>query len=160
MARLTATVRACTVDVRLFMNDLRPTVLDDFGLWEALREHIERLADEVSFAISLSIDPALERWRTPHEALLYRLLQEALLNARKHAQASQVRVACHRAGDAVVLEVTDDGRGFDPAAIASGHYGLLTMRERAEAIGGRCDIVSARAHGTTVRVTLPAGDAA
>ncbi len=154
--QLSALVRRCTADIRALMNDLRPTVLDDFGLWEALREHILRLADREEVAVSLAIDPALAAWRSPHEALIFRLVQEALLNIRKHARARNARVDCAVDESDIVLTVSDDGIGFDPAAVASGHYGLLTMRERAEALGGQFALESAPGHGTTVRITLSA----
>lgn len=156
LARLATSVRACAADVRNLMNDLRPTVLDDFGLWEALREHLARSADELPFTVSLAIDAELERWRSPHEALLFRLLQEAVLNVRKHAGARHVRIAGRRHDASVILTVADDGQGFAPVAVTSGHYGLLTMRERAEAIGGSCDVDSTPGRGTTVRVIIPA----
>lgn len=154
LARLAGSVRQCAGDVRTLMNDLRPTVLDDFGLWEALREHLASNAEQLPFAVTLDIDPALKRWRSPHDASLFRLLQEALLNVRKHAAARHVHIACRLAGDTVVLTVRDDGQGFDPEAVTSGHYGLLTMRERAEAIGGSFVVDAAPGRGTTVEVSV------
>ena len=93
------------------------------------------------------------------EEHLYRLAQEALHNVVKHAGADRVRVrleALEREG-VLVLELTDDGVGFDTARAHPGHLGLRTMEERARAIGGRLEIQSAPGAGTTVRVVVPLG---
>ena len=92
------------------------------------------------------------------EEHLYRLGQEALANASKHAQATQVTVAVTNDGTKVGLEVRDDGRGFDPAATYAGHLGLTTMRSRAGDIGAQIKIDSAPERGTLVRVQLPITD--
>ena len=149
--------RAFAGDVRAMMNDLRPTVLDDFGLNEALGEYVAAFDPTAPFAVKLDIDPALKTWRSDADATLFRIVQESLLNVRKHAAAKHATITLARRGADVELVVADDGEGFDPDAVGPRHFGLLTMRERAEAFGGRIDIESAWGAGTKVIVRIPAG---
>ncbi len=147
--------RAFAGDVRTMMNDLRPTVLDEFGLDEALREYVAAFYPTAPFAVELDIDPGLKVWRSEADATLFRIVQESLLNVRKHAAAKHATVSLKRQGADIELVVTDDGEGFDPDAVGPRHFGLLTMRERAEAFGGRFDIESAWGAGTRVLVRIP-----
>ena len=82
-------------------------------------------------------------------------MQEALNNVRKHADATVVRLRLERAGGGVRISITDNGRGFDPADVPANHFGLRTMRERAEMIGGRLTIDSRVSAGTAVVVEVP-----
>jgi len=96
------------------------------------------------------------------EEQLYRLTQEALGNVVKHAQASCVRVRfqlTHPGAGQLLLEISDDGIGFDPSAARPGHMGLRTMAERAAALGGTLEVSSRPGSGTAVRVTVPLGGA-
>ncbi|MDN5939280.1 MAG: sensor histidine kinase [Salinisphaera sp.] len=146
LAELAVIVRECTRDVRAIMNDLRPTVLDELGFFEAASEYLNRLADSAPFALQIRIDPTLHAWRSR---------QEALLNAHKHAHARQVQVSLAPQDNEVVLRIVDDGCGFEAAEIPVGHYGLMTMRERAEAAGGRLAVAGGPDRGTQVEVRLP-----
>ena len=153
---LEATVRACTHDVRSIMNELRPTVLDELGFYEAASEHLSRHAETAPYRLVRRIDPALRDWRSRQDAMLFRLLQEALLNIQKHAQAVTVEVLLEPQGDQVVLSISDDGQGFDPDKVPLGHYGLMTMRERAEAAGGTLHVdAGGNRRGTRIEVRLP-----
>ncbi len=92
------------------------------------------------------------------EAQALRLLQEALTNVRKHAQARRVMIAARREDATFVLEIIDDGRGFDPATASPSdwpHFGLATMRERAASVSGTVEISSQPGAGTRVRFRLP-----
>ena len=90
------------------------------------------------------------------EEALYRIAQEALNNALKHAAAASVAVRIDAEGDELRLEVTDDGQGFDPERVRDrGGLGLVTMRQRAEGLHGTFEIVSTPGQGTTVRVQVP-----
>ncbi|TDU26850.1 signal transduction histidine kinase [Panacagrimonas perspica] len=153
---LESTVRACTHDVRSIMNELRPTVLDELGFFEAASEYLGRQSELLPFRLVRRIDPSLRDWRSRQDAMLFRLLQEALLNIQKHAKATTVEVLLEARGDEVVLSISDDGQGFDPENVPLGHYGLMTMRERAEAAGGelRVDAFGGR-RGTRIEVRLP-----
>jgi len=148
-------MRACADELRAITNALRPMVLDDFGFVEALREHVAGLAGgDGTPRVTLAVDAPEPR--TPAvRVMLFRVLQEALLNALKHAGATDVRVAFATAADALVLTIRDDGRGFDPRAVPRGHLGLVYMRERAEACGGRLEVRSRPGSGTEIRVSVP-----
>jgi signal transduction histidine kinase len=137
------------------MNDLRPTVLDHFGLCEALSEYLTSLVGSVPFAIETRFDPQLQGWRSRQDVTLFRLMQEALLNVRKHAQATRVEVSLRLSDGNVVLSVRDNGCGFDPSSVPSGHLGLLMMRERAQAASGTLEIDTSAGSGTTVRLKFP-----
>jgi two-component system, NarL family, sensor kinase len=146
----------CTSDVRAFMNELRPNVLDELGLCEALVEYVAAMQPIVPFEIKTCFDPNLTKWRSKEDAMLFRLVQEAMLNVRKHAHASKLTVNLRRSRDGVSLEISDDGKGCDLGAVPSGHFGLLTMRERAEVSGGKMTIRSSPNAGTTILVKFKA----
>ena len=157
LARLGHDARACSDTIRTLMNELRPPVLDDFGFTEALREYVAALATHGGLAVALDVDDAVRSARPEVNVTLFRILQEAVVNVRKHAAAARLSIEFRRADAARLrLVVRDDGRGFDPAAPARGHFGLLYMRERAEACGGARAISSAPGAGTEIPVTVPA----
>jgi len=156
LSNLAGETRACADDVRVLMNELRPTILDDLGIAETLGELVTTMRERVPFTIELAVSPELRKWRSSQDALLFRLVQEALLNIRKHARATQVSIQLRRQGDRVLVEIADDGIGFDPAGVQSGHYGLLIMQERARALGGTLDIASSADAGTRVSIQLSA----
>src|SRR4051794_35643341 len=142
-------------NLRAIITELRPAALDELGLAPA----IEALVARVSAVEGLSVDAVLELepdgggLSQDLETTVYRLVQEALTNVAKHAQADAVRVVVRAAGGRLEVEVADDGDGFDPAA-ATGGFGLAGMRERVELSGGRLD-VTAGPQGTTVRAVVP-----
>jgi signal transduction histidine kinase len=157
LARLGGDARACSSEIRALMNDLRPPVLDDFGFTEALREYVADLADHADLAVALDVDDSARTGRPEVNVTLFRILQEAVVNVRKHAGARRLSIEFRRADAARLrLVVRDDGRGFDPGVPTPGHFGLLTMRERVEACGGALAIASAPGAGTEIAVTVPA----
>ncbi len=91
----------------------------------------------------------------PIEETLYRIAQEALHNIVKHAAAKQVRLDIRRDGADVLMSITDDGKGFDPASVPDGHLGLAGMRARADRIGATFTCISTPGNGATVAVTVP-----
>ncbi len=141
-------IRDTVLDVRRIVEGLRPPALDDLGLVEALRQ----LAERSGLAVTVDARP-LPRLPAAVEAAAYRVVQEALGNATRHAGASHVLVRVCTSGDGLAVEVTDDGTG-DVRPRPDG-LGLRSMRERAEEIGGRFDLRATPGEGTTVRVTLP-----
>lgn len=154
--RLADDARACADEIRTVTNELRPTVLDDFGFVEALREYAAALQAQGELAVALRVDAACP----PAPAVgvvLYRVLQEAILNVRKHAAARHVEIELTSERGALRLCVRDDGRGFDPAILPRGHFGLLFMRERVEGCGGRLEVRSRPGSGSEVRATVPVG---
>jgi signal transduction histidine kinase len=141
-------------DVRTLAVELRPTVLDDFGLAPALERLAATFAERTGIAtdIETRLD---ERLPTEVETTLYRLVQEALTNVVKHAAASHVSIVVGARRDRVVLTVDDDGRGFDEAEVGPGSLGLLGMRERLALVGGSLEVESPVSGGTTLASQVP-----
>ncbi|HXF84891.1 MAG TPA: HAMP domain-containing protein [Anaerolineales bacterium] len=134
---------------------LRPRVLDDLGLAAAL----ERLAHEWQARYKIPVDVVIqldERLPGEIETALYRIVQEALTNIARHAQAKSASILVEKRGGSVRAIVEDDGVGFDPSAqLGERHLGLLGMRERAELLGGTLTIESAPQSGTSVFIEIP-----
>ena len=137
--------------------DLRPAVLDDLGLIPALKWYCGRQAQRAGVAIELALD-AIDLKSAPQlESTCFRIVQESVTNALRHAKARRIQVTLHRDEDSLVLEIADDGTGFAPAAarrrgLAGESSGLLGMEERANLLGGRLGIDSAPGAGTRVWV--------
>ena len=151
-------IREEVSDLRKMMSELRPPALDNLGLVAALQEQLAAVGREAG--LESSIDSTLDtRLQPAQEIVLYRVAQEALTNTVKHAGADRVWILLKPMDGHVVLEVGDDGGGFDPseaaASVSSGHFGLLGMRERIEMAGGKWDLVSGAGSGTVVRAWLP-----
>jgi signal transduction histidine kinase len=144
-------------NLRGIISDLRPSLLDDLGLVPAVEALLDRRRDAglaVSSEISLSVDSDRTAALSPElETTVYRLVQESLTNVVKHADATSVHVRIVGQEGRLVIEVSDDGRGFDPSARTAG-FGLAGMRERVYLAGGELEITPAEA-GTTVRCILP-----
>ena len=147
-------VREVVGEARQVIHDLRPTVLDDFGLAAAVRLQVQTLRSE---GLEVGLEETLGDERLPPEVetTLFRVAQEALTNVRKHARASRVRVVLDRQGSAVRLQVTDDGRGFEPHGATKSNgpgerVGLSGMRERLSLLGGRFGLQSEPGSGTTL----------
>jgi signal transduction histidine kinase len=145
-------------DVHRLAYQLHPSTLDDLGLTEALRIECDRVSRLESVPVRMRApEPAPE---LPRDAALglFRIAQEALRNAVRHARATGVDLALEPEGSGVRLSIRDDGAGFDPAADRGrASLGLASMRERAELFGGRLDIRSSPGRGTTIEVWAPAG---
>jgi signal transduction histidine kinase len=141
-------------DVRRLAVELRPKVLDDFGLVSAL----ERLAETFDEATGIRVQvETLTNERLPGEVetTLFRIAQEALTNIVKHAQAQNVTVLLTRREGIAAIVIEDDGRGFDPELGDPDGIGLVGMRERAELLGGRLRIESSPGSGTTIAAEVP-----
>lgn len=146
-------------NLHAIISDLRPAALDELGLRPALEALLERRTDHGSLTIESELllpDPKAgeDRLEREVESTIYRLVQEALTNVVKHANAHNVRVTVSASGGAVSIEVLDDGVGFAPDARAAG-FGLAGMRERAFLAGGTVTVNSGE-RGTLVRAELPA----
>ncbi len=148
--------------VRHVASQLRPPALDQLGLPRALEGLAASIERHAGFECQVTIDEATRAavFGPAEGAALYRIAQELLTNAARHAAATTVRVTLTSAGDRVRLDVDDDGRGFVPeAAAASGSLGLKGIRERTELLGGTVAVTSQPGAGTRVRLTLPRGGA-
>ncbi|HET9496061.1 MAG TPA: GAF domain-containing protein [Chloroflexia bacterium] len=147
-------------EVRGLIADLRPEVLDSYGLLPALEAHTRRINETTG--LEIEINYTLEdRLPAYLEVLIYRLVQEALTNVRKHARATRavLGIEADEGACSVIVRVTDDGRGFDIGAQAQrvqGYgVGLRSMRERMEGAGGEMRVESASGQGTTITFVLP-----
>ena len=152
-------VQRAVTEARRVIADLRPTTLDDFGLATAVRLQVEEMR---AGGYEASYEEALDEKRLPAalETALFRVVQEALTNVRKHAETDRVRVALARRNGVVRLEVRDWGRGFEPTEVAGGggpgeRVGLSSMRERVALLGGNIEIRSEPGEGTSVVAEVP-----
>jgi len=142
-------------EMRLLVYELRPSVLEGEGLVGALQQRLDAVEGRANMEARLLVEGAIEL-PAAVEAALYGIAQEALNNALKHASATAVTVRLRSGeGGRVELEIADDGRGFDTQEVGSqGGMGLATMRDRAEQVGGRLEMLSAVGKGTRVRVIV------
>ncbi|HMQ33225.1 MAG TPA: sensor histidine kinase [Chloroflexaceae bacterium] len=158
LAEIEESVRRALEETRGLIFALRPAALDGRGLVLALHDLAAALGERQGLAVDLRV--ASER-RLPldHEQAIFRIVQEALANVGRHSGVRAATVTLTYGDGAVALEVRDAGRGFDPEAARSPRaIGLLSMAERAEALGGTFAIASAPGQGTTISVTLPTSE--
>jgi signal transduction histidine kinase len=142
-------------DVRKLAVQLRPKALDDFGLVAALERLAQTFAEGTGISVDLETQLHGERLPEELETTLYRIVQEALTNVVKHAEAQNVSVLLVRRENSVTLVVEDDGQGFDPSATREGALGLLGMQERIELHDGKMTIEVSPQRGTTLVVEMP-----
>ncbi len=146
--------------VRDLSLDLRPSMLDDLGLAATLRWYVDRQVRRAGLTIHLADHLDTRRLPPGLETVCFRVVQEALTNAVRHARARQVWIGLDREQSRITLTVRDDGIGFDPCqarqrALRGTSCGLLGMQERVEALGGQLRLEAAPGAGTTVQVCLP-----
>jgi signal transduction histidine kinase len=141
-------------ELRSLIDELRPADLERDGLAGTLRKHAEVLRPLHEAELDLELDDAASAGDAERDHELLRIAQEAIQNALRHASAGQVRIRLAERGEAIELEVTDDGIGFDPSApqLRARRLGLTSMEERARRVGGELEIRSQPGRGTTVRV--------
>jgi len=154
-----AAAAVATGRLRSLIAELRPPVLDELGVGaaiEALADEVESPALEIQTWIELAFEEERVETRGDKDLMtaVYRIVQEALANAVRHAYPSCVAIKVVDDGSGVRITVRDDGKGFDPMA-ASGGFGLKRIRDRVELFGGSLEIISARGRGTEVRAAIP-----
>ena len=142
-------------DVRRLAVELRPKALDDFGLVAALQRLAETFAEQTGVRVHVEAALGDARLAGETETALYRIVQEALTNVIKHAQAETVSVVLTRKGGRVVAVIEDDGRGFDPADTSDARLGLLGMRERIALLDGQLSVESRPGEGTAIAAEVP-----
>jgi two-component system sensor histidine kinase UhpB len=147
-------VRESLEEVREIARRLRPEALDDLGLGSALAALTLDVSRRTGLRIERRVEPGLPALGPEEELVVYRVAQEGLTNIARHAEADHAWVTLGGRGGEVVLEVRDDGRGFEPAAAMGA--GLRGMRERALLVGAKLAINSRAGEGTTVRLALEA----
>ncbi len=162
VASLKELARRIYEEIHRLAVELRPKALDQLGLARAVENYVHEFGERVGLNVRFEAS-GLDGVRLPGEVetALYRLIQEALSNIAKHAEASHAEVLLEWRGGALVAIVEDDGRGFDaesafkPAAGERPHLGLFGMQERAALLGGRLTIESSPGQGTTIFVEIP-----
>ena len=147
--------------LREIISDLRPAALDALGTQAAVETLVERARSRSGLAIECTIDLAYESGRaaTRHvptlEAGIYRVAQEAISNAVKHAEASRLVIKLNEDDELLALSVEDDGRGFEMAETSGTGFGLIGMRERVDLLGGTLRVTSTPGGGTRIDVAVP-----
>jgi two-component system sensor histidine kinase UhpB len=143
--------------IRDVMAELRPPVLDDYGLSAALHWYGKQFSDRTGISPLMQVEELTPRLPLSTETALFRITQEALTNAAKYAQARRVTLALEAIDGEVHLTIADDGIGFDATANhqPGARWGLINMRERAQAIGGSLIVETAPGKGTKITVEVP-----
>lgn len=140
---------------RRVIDDLRPPLLDSLGLAEALRDLADDFQRRKEIGMDFQADPDLPLVDEEAALALYRIAQEALTNIQKHAQATQVVMSLDVLDDGrLCLRISDNGKGFDPAAISAKRHGLVGIRHRADMLEGSLEVVSAPGQGCTLTVCI------
>jgi two-component system NarL family sensor kinase len=147
-------------EVRRISRNLRPSELDDLGLAPAVRSLCGEFSERTGVATDVSFFRLPRKIAPEIELNLYRIIQEALTNIEKHAQAAHVTVRLSKQRGRLIASVRDDGRGFDPQAStrSAGQppgMGLVDMRERAAFMGGSCSVLSNNEPGTEILIVVP-----
>jgi two-component system, NarL family, sensor kinase len=158
--KLTATkdlVAKAINDLRNLTRSLHGGRIADLGLPDALAQELQTLQNTGQFTTRLQTMGKPYRLEAQHEMVLFRMVQEALHNAIKHSEAKHIKVELHYEPQQFILSVTDDGKGFDPAALAATQkgIGLKSMENRAALIGAAFSINTAIGQGTNIMITLP-----
>ena len=148
-------VVATLQDVRRLAIELRPKVLDDFGLVPALERLTETFGAQTGIVVRFESGLVDDRLPTEVETALYRIVQESLTNIVKHSRARNISIVLVRKPGAVAAVIEDDGQGFDPAAVREDGFGLEGMRERVGLLDGQLRIESTEGSGTTLVAEVP-----
>ena len=141
-------------ETRLLIFELRPPILDEVGLAAALQARVEAVERRSGIVVRLDLEDVASL-PSPVETALYRIAQEGLNNVLKHAEAGRVSLTLSRSGESISLEIADDGLGFDPETAGQRGYGLGSMRERAEQLGGSLTLSAVPGEGTSLTVEVP-----
>lgn len=152
--RLIGIADQAVVDLRRIAIELRPLILDELGLRAALEWLTQSITERSGLPITLNFEES-GVYDPDVSTAAFRIVQEALTNVLRHGAATRAGVIASHEEDALIIAVSDDGRGIDRAASGSGRLGLAGMRERARHLGGSVAIDSKAGAGTTVRVRLP-----
>lgn len=147
-------------DVRKIIFDLRPMVLDDLGLVPAIKRHINNYKKQYNIDASFVFFGKQKRLITTTEVALFRVIQEALTNVQKHAEAKKVLVKMEQLNNKITILIKDDGRGFNYRSMKQckdkdrEHYGLINMRERVQILNGKFKINSTPGKGTVITFSI------
>jgi signal transduction histidine kinase len=160
LAEVLTMVDSSIVSMRRLATELRPHLLDDFGLLPAMESYFQEFVRRLGIAGEFTSDVNELELKGESATAYFRIFQESLTNIARHAEASQVTARLERSAKAVTLRVTDNGRGIRPEdQAARGHLGLTGMQERASMIGAALELSSTPGQGTTVLLRMPFGPA-
>jgi two-component system sensor histidine kinase DegS len=158
LAKMRATLQESLKDVRRFIFNLRPASLTDAGLLPTLKQYVSDYSEQHDIEVELNIPEQLVL-SANQELVVFRVIQEALQNIHKHAEASRVSINIQqRPGGPIVVSIADNGRGFDPKLVRQSRpssSGLVSMKERAATVGGTLKIDSKPGVGTNITLVLP-----
>ncbi len=139
---------------RRLISELRPMIIDEMGIVEAIDYLIQEEAAEGNIEFEFHHRTTTERFDPLLQATVFHITREATTNARRHGRAKHIEIRLTEIGNLIVLEIIDDGRGFNPNAVKTGRFGLQGMRDRAKLFGGGATIESRRGRGTRITVKL------
>jgi len=148
-------LRRAMQEARARVAGLRPPVLDDKGLVAAIDDLVRRAREEGGPVVEFTHAVELSRLAPLLEAVVFRIVQESLANARRHSGSKTIRIELAERKDWLWIKIRDWGVGFDPAAVKPDRFGLQGIQERARLFGGRAEIRSAPGKGTQITVELP-----
>jgi len=157
-ARLRSALQASLNDVRRFMFNLRPASLADAGLLPTLKQYVNDYSEQFTVPVELNLPENLVL-SANQELVIFRIVQEALQNIHKHADATRIAINLQRPPSGpLILTIGDNGRGFNPRAVRQSRptsSGLVSMKERAATVGATLKIDSNTGLGTTITLTMP-----
>lgn len=156
MQAIRESIRKSLQEVRRIIYDLRPMALDDLGLFPTIKKHISSVSEFSNTDIELTFHGEEKRLQPNYEVAIFRLLQEGLQNAIKHANASLIKVLLEIHEKNITLVIQDDGVGFNPSEESDKEsYGIIGMKERVDLLDGKLTIKSQKNLGTKITVSLP-----
>ncbi len=154
--------RKTTKEIRHMLFTLRPLVLENQGLTAALGQLADKMKESYDQPVTVRVSKETERYIDTHQqGVIFYIIEEAVGNARKHAQASMITVNVYKQEDVILVNISDNGVGFDTseaekkAMERGGHLGMINLRERAEMVGGTLRMESAKGKGTSITVVVP-----
>jgi signal transduction histidine kinase len=152
--------QSTTQEIRTMLFAMRPVILETQGLLAALNQYSDRLNATEDFKVSIINRGYDGQLNSEAEGVIFAIIEEAVGNAKKHAEATEIKISLMTRPDSLMVEIRDNGVGFDVEATRSTYdkrtsLGLINMNERAELVGGQCTLESARGKGTAVKVEIP-----
>lgn len=148
-------IRSVLREVRRIIYDLRPMALDDLGIIPTVKKHVSTMAETYHTHIELQLIGEEKRLESNYEVAVFRLIQESLQNALKHAEATKIYVTLQIEQDEIMIVVLDNGKGFRTDEVKRNSFGLMGMKERVEMLNGHFHINSTLGKGTTIKIILP-----
>ncbi|GGM35524.1 signal transduction histidine-protein kinase/phosphatase DegS [Paraliobacillus quinghaiensis] len=158
MKSVRSMVRSSLYEVRRIIYDLRPMALDDLGLIPTIKKYLANMEEYNEISIYFKSIDKEERLPGKYEVALFRLIQEAVQNAIKHAQTDQINVKLEINAGHIAAKITDNGKGFDTSEKKDNSFGLIGMRERIEMLSGELQVQSKIGEGTTILIRIPLND--